>query len=145
MKFQIGGTRIVFIFDEIVVKIPLFVTFKTFIIGSASNYREKYLYDTNVLCDGIRLAKVKLLLFGIILVQERGYFEGDLIKTISTDDFTKYCNLYFVDSKELNNNNIAKDKNGNLIVIDYGFTLPAHDRGKIYTWFKKVRTKINQL
>lgn len=150
MKIKIGGTRIVLILKKVVVKIPLPLTLKTFSVGIASNYNEAIKWQTESEENKNMLAPVLFHLCGLILVQQRLKTTNEMV----LEDATYYNSLLFFKSvlfsealnipqKEITVNNIGIDDKGALKIIDYGLTLPSHNRGKFYDKYKSIRNKLN--
>jgi hypothetical protein len=143
MKIKLGGTRIVLIFKNVVVKIPLPLTFKNLIIGIASNYNEAIKWKTADEHTKKLLCPVHFHFCGLILIQKR-------LEMLNESEFDQLsCSIPFgitgVEEKEITFNNAGYDYSDKCVkLIDYGMTLPAHFRGKLYEKYKDLRNIINQ-
>ena len=121
MEVKRGSTRLVFIFNKIVIKIPNNQEYRLFLNGILSNLREKTFSTMN----RNDLAKVKFCdKLGLFLIMEKAQeldidnmdwlkFEEYLIKIYKDDNLKDFM---LSDSKPSNWGYI----NNNLVKIDYG-------------------------
>ncbi len=123
-----GSRRTVFIFDNIVIKVPRLKNWVAFIAGIRETLEERYWWCTESgvsdTWDTVFLARILWAdRFGIILVAERcdpvidsTKFEYDLANLIVEHGVQSYN--FYADRKEAN---FGYTKDGRLVFIDYGY------------------------
>jgi len=125
-----GVTRIVFVFDKFVIKIPNFtVTMNNFLLGCYCNWSERYLSKTHIYIDkdgnkydiNDKIAKSYFCSwFGLILIQEKikilSKEQFEICKEILIRDYSDVCS----DIKHSNFGHAIRINKQILVTNDYG-------------------------
>ena len=146
MKIKIGSTRIVFVFENIVVKIPIPFSWRRFIAGVASNYKEYEIWQTqkqNEFGDAHLFCPVEDNFIGLVLIMSRAQLisqeEFDFIKPRLLQQFT------LASSQEIIRTNIGKiEENGvnRYVLIDYGINLRRSKDPLFYRYLRIFRQEL---
>jgi len=150
MQIKIGSTRICFMFSKVVVKIPIFLSWRRFIAGVASNYNEALIWEATTidLINGQENQQYLCEVFenfgGLVLIAER-------VQRLTQEEFNSLNSYHrlklskLITEREFIYRNIGKvEVNGAIQykILDYGINLNRVNERLIYRYFKILRAEL---
>lgn len=136
MQLRLGSSRFVIVLEKYVIKVPIFLSWRRFISGTASNYKEYFDWKDS---KDSSICRVKFCFGGIMLVADRA-------EKVSEDEFRNICKKQLKKllkrmtfKGEFCSHNIGK-LNGQYVIIDNGISL--NDKGRENILFRRVARKI---
>ena len=143
MKLRLGSSRLVILHGKYAVKIPILISWRRLVSGTASNYKEYFEWKQS---KDSSLCKVHFCFAGLVLVADRA-------EKVSEEEFRKidkkqmrklFRVITFKD--ELICHNIGKVK-GEYVIIDNGIIIndKEKDQSLLRVTARKIRTKLGLL
>lgn len=143
MKIKVGSSRFVFIINNYVIKVPIFLSWRRFISGIVSNFIE---YNSYMKTKSDYINRILFNFGGIITISERlDEITENEFNNLSEENKIEFNKFIFNDIEFVYKNIGKKTENGitSYKLIDYGFNIYPIKKSKTTMVLKNLRTVLN--